>query len=169
MATKMPPRDPMRAHARKVIAARRVGEGKKCSCGEDRPGALIGGSNPTECFECERVRHGRSTQDAHHVAGSANDPITIDIPVNDHRACLSDDQYDWPKDTLQNPDASPLLAGAAQARGYVDTSRYLQEKLLLRNAEIFECLDKFMVEKFGPKWWHNTPLEQYAPKPKRAV
>src|ERR1700730_2484644 len=98
MARKLPPRDPMRAHARKVIAARRIGEGRKCSCGEDRPEALVTGSNPTECFECERTRHGSVSHDGHHVAGNANDPIMIDVPANDHRARLNVDQYDWPRD-----------------------------------------------------------------------
>jgi hypothetical protein len=53
--------------------------------------------------------------DAHHVAGKANSPITVPVPVNDHRACLSVAQADWPKSTLMNAHGSPLLAAAASA------------------------------------------------------
>lgn len=160
-------RDPIRDFARKATAARRFGEGKKCGCGEERPEALVPGSNTLECFECERRRRGKATEDQHHVAGKANDTTTVQVSVNDHRARLSIDQYDWPKDTLENPHGSPLLAGAARNRGFVDTNAYLQEKLLIRNAEMFECLDKYLIDVLGPKWWENTPLAQYAPKPKR--
>jgi hypothetical protein len=149
---KIPPRDPIRAYARKTTAARRVGEGKKCACGEDRPEALAPNSNPTECFECERIRFGKSTEDDHHVAGKANDRTTIPVPVNDHRTELSPAQYDWSKATLENPEGSPLLASAACIRGFVDTVIYLIKALLLPKAEMLEVLDAYLKSKLGPKW-----------------
>jgi len=167
MPKKPRPRDPIRAHARKKTAARRLGEGKKCSCGEDRPEALLAGTKPTICATCQRARNRMTTEDQHHVAGEANDPTTIPVPVNDHRARLSVDQYDWPRATLQNPEGSPLLAGAACIRGFVDTVIYLIQRLLLPKAEMLEILDAYLKDKLGARWWENTPLAQFAPKPKR--
>jgi hypothetical protein len=66
--------------------------------------------------------------DAHHVAGKANSPVTVPVPVNDHRACLSVAQADWPKSTLMNVHGSPLLAAAACVRGFVDMVFYLIER-----------------------------------------
>jgi len=164
------PRDPIRAYARKASAARRVGEGHKCACGEDRPEALIPGSNPTECYRCERIRCGEIAEDEHHVAGKANHPATAPTPINDHRARLSVAQYDWPRETLANPNRSPLLAAAACIRGVIDYLYYLIETYLAWIPEMLEVLDSFLVTKLGSTtWWHNTPLARFAPKPKRDV
>ena len=161
MPRKLPRRDPIGAYQRKSTAARRVGVEAQCACGEKRPEALIPHSNPTICAECKRKSRGQTTLDKHHVAGQANSPVTIPVPANDHRARLSVDQYDWSKKTLENPDGSPLLARAARIRGYTDTVVYLNEKLLLPDADMLELLDAFLTEKFGPQWWRNTELEQF--------
>jgi len=166
MARNPPKSDPSGAHRRKVIAARRVGVGARCACGEDRPEALIAGSNPPVCASCERSAKGRTTKDDHHPFGRANNPTTIAVPVNDHRAVLSVAQAEWPKSTLRNTEASPLLAGAACVRGFVDTILYLIEKGLLWLAEMLEKLDEVLVRKLGPRWWVNTEVEQFAPKKK---
>jgi hypothetical protein len=159
MPRKLPTRDPGDAHRRKVVAARRVGIGARCACSEDRPEALIAGSNPMICAACERAARGRSTTDDHHSFGRANNPATIRVPVNDHRAHLSAAQADWPKSTLRNTEGSPLLAAAACIRGFIDTVLYLIEKGLLRLAEMLEKLDEFLAKKLGPKWWSNTEIE----------
>ena len=164
MPPKIPQRDPAAAHGRKVRAARRVGLNSQCACGEKRPEALIAGSKPIMCAACKRIKEGKKTLDNHHITGKANSPMTIPVSVNDHRAELSVAQDDWPKETLENPDASPLLAGAARIRGFVDTIIYLIKKLLLWGAEMLETLDGFLAERLGPKWWCGTPLEQFAPK-----
>ena len=163
---KIPSVDPARAHRRKVIVARRVGVGARCSCGEDRPEALIAGSNPTTCEACQRTAEGRTTTDQHHFAGRANNPTTISVPVNDHRAVLSVAQAEWPKSTLENANGSPLLAGAACLRGFIDTILYLIKNGLLSIANMLEKLDEIQVKKLGPKWWVNTEIEQFAPKKK---
>jgi hypothetical protein len=67
---------------------------------------------------------GHSTDDNHHPAGAANSPATIPIPVNDHRAVLSNAQYSWPTKTLQNRSGDPHLQMAASIRGYIDTRRH---------------------------------------------
>ncbi len=164
MPKKQPQRDPLGKYQRKATSARRVGAESQCACGEKRPEALIAGSNPTICADCERKKLGRKTFDDHHVPGKRNSPVTIPVPVNDHRAELSVAQLDWLKETRENPEGSPLLAAAAGTRGFADTNVYLVEKLLLPNAEMLECLDAYLEKKFGPKWWLNTELEQFAPK-----
>ena len=102
--------------------------------------------------------------DYHHISGKANSPLTIPVPVNDHRAKLSVDQYDWPNQTLENPSRSPLLARAACNRGFADTSVYLIEELLIPGAEMLEILDEYLVNKLGPEWWIGTELARFRPK-----
>lgn len=101
------------------------------------------------------------------MAGKANNPATVSVPVNDHCAELNPAQYDWPKRTLENNEGSPLLAGAGGIRGFVDMEVYLIKKFLLPNAEVLEELDEYLRVKLGPQWWKDTPLERFAPKPKR--
>jgi hypothetical protein len=159
---KIPKRDPSAALIRDAVAQRRIGD-KKCVCGETRPRAFAS-RNSKLCVKCERKKRGHRTTDDHHVAGKANDPITIPVEVNDHRARLNADQMDWPKDTRENRDGSPLLAAAGAIRGFIDTVLYLIEKLLLRHAEILEKIDAYLVRTLGRKWWLKTELNQLAPK-----
>ncbi len=161
---KLPKRDPEAAHARKVTATRRVGLNAKCPCGESRPEALIPGSKPMICAECQRKKNRMSTTDDHHVAAKANSPETVPTPVNDHRADLSVAQHDWPKRTLENPDGSPLLAAAGCVRGFMDYLIYLVKKFLYWIPEVLEAADAFLTEKLGTKWWMGSPLEEFALK-----
>ena len=163
MSKKMPQRDPSAAYVRKATAARRAAD-RKCACGEMRPQALIPETDPIICYECQRKRNGKTTDDHHHPAGKSNDPTTVPIPVNDHRAELSPAQNDWPKETLENTAGCPLLASAGCVRGYVDTDAYLIEKLLHRRVKFLESLSAFLAEKLGPDWWMNTEMEQFAPR-----
>lgn len=165
MPQKRPPRD-RKAFRRKVAAARWAGVGAACSCGERRPEALIPGAKPTTCAACQRATAGGKLTDDHHAFGRANSPITIPVPVNDHRARLSVDQMDWPKSTLRNPQGSPLLAAAACVRGFIDVVLYLIEEGLSRIADMLEVLDELQVKKLGPRWWIDTEIEQFAPKRK---
>jgi len=164
MPKRPPKRDPIAAYQRQVTAARRVGLDRQCACGEARPEALIANRELIVCAECERNSKGKTTMDNHHVAGKPNSPITISVPVNDHRAELSVGQHDWPKETRENPDGSPLLAAAGCVRGFMDTVTYLVNELLLWIAEFLERLNAFLAEALGPKWWLGTPLEKFAPK-----
>ncbi len=164
---KKPPRDSIASFERESRATRRVGNGSKCRCGEHRPLALIPGSNPVTCASCKRAKEGKSELDNHHPAGKANDETTIPIPTNDHRAQLSPKQYEWPPQTWNNPDGSPLLAGAASMRGYCETDSYLVASLLIPRAEMLEALDEFLTKRLGPNWWKNTEIEKFAPKYRR--
>lgn len=101
--------------------------------------------------------------DKHHFAGKANDPTTVPVDVNDHRARLTADQSDWPRETRKNPDGSPLLAAAAAIRGLVDTEVYLLENLR-KHADILEGIDAYLVRTQGHKWCLKTELKQFSPK-----
>lgn len=151
------PEDPIRNYQRNSVAARRKA-GQSCKCGETQPQALI-----TICAECLRKQDGKSVLDAHHPAGRANHPLTVKVPANAHRAILSDAQYDWPKETWENPRGSPLRAGAASIRGYYETTDYLNEELLFWIAPLLEALDETLRDRLGTDWWVGTPLEQFAP------
>ena len=105
--------------------------------------------------------------DDDHPAGRANSRTVLAVPVNDHRAELNVAQYDWPNETLQNPEGCPLLAGAGCIRGFVDRIIYLLKKLVLWIPEMLEQLSAFLKQKLGPKWWVGTELEKYSPKPKQ--
>ena len=157
-------RDPIASFEREIRAARRVGRNAKCQCGEDRPLALIPGSDPTICAACKRAKNGKSPLDKHHPAGKANNPTTTPIPVNDHQANLSPKQYEWPDKTWKNPTGSPLLAGAACMRGYCETDSYLVASLLIPKAEMLEALDAFLLKRLGTNWWKGTEMERFAPK-----
>jgi hypothetical protein len=160
-------RDPIAAFQRQSSAARRIGQGKKCRCGERRPLALVSNSDSTSCASCKRKKSGQSIFDRHHPAGEANHPATVPVWVNDHRAWLSDAQYDWPDETWKNPSGSPILASAASIRGFCETSDYLVCELLIRNAKMLERLDRFLTKRLGSTWWRETEIEEFAPKRKR--
>jgi hypothetical protein len=160
---KKPPRDPIASFERETRAARKVGP-DKCKCGEGRPLALIPGSNPPICADCQREKDGKSPFDKHHPAGRANNPFTIPINVNDHRADLSPKQYEWSNETWKNPQRSPLRAGAGNVRGYCDTDEHCVVSLLIPLAEMLEVLDAFLLKQLGPKWWKGTEMERFAPK-----
>jgi hypothetical protein len=164
MTNKIPPRNPKAVHRRKVIAARRIGEGRKCRCGETRPEALIPLTDPMTCASCDRKARGKSENDDHHIAGRANSPITIKILANDHRAELNVSQQDWPRKTLENPDSSPLLSGAAHIRGFVDLLVYLVQQFLLWVSDMLELLDTTLERKWGQKWWTHTKLRSFEPE-----
>src|SRR5207248_6726557 len=132
-------RDPIGVYQRKPTAARRS-VGKRCSCGESRPDALIAASQPTICAKCDREKKGHSPMDHHHVPGKANSPETIPTPVNDHRAELSALQQDWPKETLQNREGCPVLKGAGCVRGVIDYFHYLIDRFLVWIPEMLETL-----------------------------
>jgi hypothetical protein len=154
----------MKAAARESRSQRRVGDDAACACGETRPGALISGRVPAICYACDATQRSKSMFQDHHVAGRANDPTTIDVPINDHRAVLSVDQYDWPQRTLQNPDRSPLLAMSGCIRGFMATTYFLMERLLGWIPPQLETLDAFLCEQWGPQWWLKVPLRQLPPK-----
>jgi hypothetical protein len=128
---------------------------------------LISDAVPIICFECQKRQLGQLTLEDHHPAFEVNSAAKVPIPANDHRAELSSAQYDWPKNTRENPDGSPLLSASGCLRGYADTNNYLVRSLLLINPEFLELLDSFLTKKLGRRWWRNTELAKFAPKRSR--
>jgi len=165
MATDLPTNDPIGKARRRAVNERQLGDDKTCvPCGENRPAALTRKSKPRCCHRCARRRRGQSTMDRHHPAGRANHPLTVNVPVNDHAAVLSEAQYGWPTTTLENPDGDPLLRAAACIRGFVNTVMYQIQEMLLWIAEFLERLSAFLVELWGRRWWRKTPLAEFEPK-----
>jgi hypothetical protein len=104
--------------------------------------------------------------DQHHVAGRANNPGTVSINVNDHRAILSEAQQEWPRLTLENPDGCPLLAAAGCIRGFVDMICYLIDDFLRWIADMLELASTVLANKLGPRWWADSNLKDFEPKGK---
>jgi hypothetical protein len=77
--------------------------------------------------------------DRHHIAGRANSSITLEVPVNDHRAYFSEAQRAWPKETLENRGANPYRKNAALLRGLSDLMDYVQHQLR-SSAELLESV-----------------------------
>ena len=146
------------------MAQRRVGAQARCACGETRPEMLLAQSRPVVCAACDRVARGKSPYDQHHVAGKANSPVTITVPVNDHRAILSVLQMDWPRLMRENPDGNPLVALAAKLRGFMDTVRYLFEALIEAAIACALALNDWLTAQHGPTWWVGTPIAVFASK-----
>jgi hypothetical protein len=145
---------------RDSVAERRVGANNRCKCGESRVKALVGKSGV--CVRCQRSRAGKSTFDEHHVAGRRNCRTTVAVPVNDHRARLSEDQRNWPNRTLENPEGCPLLTAAACIRGFIDMVHYLIDEFLFWIAEMLEALSPWLRERLGPRWWVKMPVEGFS-------
>jgi hypothetical protein len=117
--------DPVTTYVRDAIRKRRLG-GDKCSiCEERRLEALVRRKRRVICAACDRIARGQSPFDWHHIAGRANCPARIRIPVNDHRAWLSPSQRNWPKQVLENPRRSPFVAVTAVLFGFIDICTYL--------------------------------------------
>ena len=163
---KLPQRDPIAAYVHESQSERKFEPGSKCDCGEFRPDALIPGTKPVICAACNRRKLGHAVMDNHHVAAEANHPGTLPIYVNDHRSELNVAQYDWPKETRENPHRSPLLAAAGCIRGLCDTILYLIETFLHWIAVFLEQLDSYLTDELGNEWWANTEINKYAPKSK---
>lgn len=121
-------------------------------CGEEDPFALTGRHPEIVCYECMDGGANRSWVEAHHSAGRHNDDATVSVPGNDHRV-LSDRQLDWPRETLRNPDGSPLLKAAAALRGWLDVLRLTLERTFVWIPPFLEWLDARLRESIGERWW----------------
>ena len=127
----------------------------KCHiCGETDAAALTSTDGDIICYECQAEARGKSPVEKHHYAGQHNDSFRIPVPGNDHRV-LSDNQRDWPNETLRNPNGSPLLKAAASLRGWLDILRLLIERILGWIPEYLEQLDAYLTTINGQRWWVN--------------
>ena len=113
---------------------------------------MLSGVHPEiYCSEHDAIRNGRPWLEAHHPPGQHNDRRTVRLPANYH-SVLSELQYRWPRETLRNPDGSPLLRAAALTRGLLD-ALYLVMLHGLWVPVLLEQLDEFLRERVGERWW----------------
>jgi hypothetical protein len=155
--------DPIKSGARKAKASRQVGQGAFCiDCGEQRSNMLVRRSRPRRCLRCYAIKHGRKPTEGHHLGAEANSPLIVELPVKDHRT-VTEAQHEWPPQTLQNPDGSPLLALAGSLRGVADFIGELITAFINRLAEAAEDIDAWLREKYG-LWWKDGPFDGWQPE-----
>jgi hypothetical protein len=121
-------------------------------CDETFPFALTGVHPAIYCYECQAVRAGRPWLEDHHVAGRNADATTGSTPRNDHRV-LSELQQLWPRETLRNPEGSPLLKAAASLRGWLDLLWLIITRTVGWIPAFLEQLDAWLRQRLGPRWW----------------
>jgi hypothetical protein len=125
-------------------------------CGEAEPFALTGRYPNIRCYECQARTRGHPWVEQQHPQGQANGPATVPIPGNDHRV-VDDRKHDWPRETLRNPDGSPLLRAAAALRGWLNTLELIVERTVGWIPAFLETLDRWLTQQYGPQWWHRMP------------
>lgn len=123
-------------------------------CDEDDPFALTGVHPDIVCREHLADVQGRCWIEQHHPAGRHNDPDTVPIPSNDH-GVLSEHQALWPRETLRNPDQSPLLRIAAAIRAWLDILRLIIDRTVGWIPAALEALDEVLRDRHGPRWWET--------------
>src|SRR5262249_24107741 len=122
-------------------------------CDETNPFALTGVHPNLLCYEHATLRHRRSWLEDHHGKGRRNDGLdTVELPGNDHRA-LSGGQLLWLRETIRNPDVSPLLRAAAALRGWLDVLWLIMTRTVGWIPGFLEQLDAWLRERLGPRWW----------------
>lgn len=129
----------------------------RCSvlgCEEDDPFALTGAEPNILCREHLADSQGRSWTEQHHVPGQHNDPSTLPAPANDHGA-LSEYQALWPRETLRNPDGSPLLRAAAAIRGWLDVLWVIIHRTVGWIPAALESLNQLLCDRLGDRWWEG--------------
>jgi hypothetical protein len=124
-------------------------------CEETDPFGLTGVAPHIVCPEHLADAQGRSRVESHHVAGRHNDPCTIPTLANDHGA-LSALQASWPRETLRNPNGSPLVRMAAWLRGWLDILLVIIDRSVGRIPAGLENLDALLTEHAGPDWWETV-------------
>jgi hypothetical protein len=125
-------------------------------CGETDPRALTGTDPNIVCYEHRQLADAKTWVEQDHRPGQHNHPATTAIPANDHRI-LSAMQKSWPRDTLRNPDGSPLLKAAACVRGWLDLLRLILERTVGWVPPFLEMLDAWLRERIGDPWWKDFP------------
>lgn len=137
----------------------RLGSNAKCElCGEHDLRILRKVGKHILCPECHLESQGKVPIENHHPPGKNNGDFCFPIPANTH-AILSDAQYDWPRETLRNPNKDPLLEIAAWFRGIHDLLIHLADKLL-DWAYLLEIVSRFLAGVIGPNWLSKVAGEE---------
>jgi hypothetical protein len=147
--------DPIGNDVRRRRRRTRVGPNAACAmCGERDVRSLTRRGKKVLCYECAAKEDRRSPDEDHHVAGRHNSDFTVKMPGNPHQI-LNTYQQGWPRETLMNPDKSPLLKAAALLRGFLDILRLIIERILGWVPEFLETLDAWLRQTLGSRWWEQ--------------
>jgi hypothetical protein len=127
-------------------------EDARCAeCGEADTRALIAGKS--QCYRCDARARGQSPTEQHHLAGRRISTAgTLSVSANEHRI-LSDLQYDWPAETLNNRDKNPLTAIEAHLRGWIDLVKVAIERVFGAVLRPLVALNQDLIACHGPQWW----------------
>lgn len=125
------------------------------NCNERNPFALTGADPDIYCYECHAIADGRSFTEEDHFASRRNDPAKDQIPGNDHRIKNDRQLHEWPRETLRNPDQSPLLWSAAMARGACAYLEIVLERYSDGIPEFHEALDAWLRRRIGERWFEE--------------
>jgi hypothetical protein len=143
-------------HRRLEQAYERLGtRDPRCSlagCKETDPFALTGTDPDIVCLAHEATGRGVTAIQLQHPQGRHNARDTAPMPVNDH-AVWDAEKRDWPKETLCNPDGSPLRKAAASVRTIMDWFRVFIERTVGWVPAFLEWLDGCLVTLHGGCWW----------------
>jgi hypothetical protein len=123
-------------------------------CKETDPFALTGAHPEIVCREHLADAQGRGWTEEHHPPGQHNDPAAFPVAANEH-GVLSEHQALWPRDTLRNPHASPLIRAAAWIRAWVDLMSVILDRYVARIPAALEALDALLTNALGPGWWDD--------------
>jgi hypothetical protein len=121
-------------------------------CDETCPLALTGVEPEILCYEHASILAGRPWLEEHHPPGQHNDQFTVPTPGNEHRVA-SELQSLWPRETLRNPDGSPLLRAAAALRGWLNLLWLVMTRTVGWIPAFLEELDAYLRERLGERWW----------------
>jgi hypothetical protein len=131
----------------------------RCSqpgCREQDPFALTGVHPRLVCVEHRADLEGRSWLEGSHTGGRNNLPDdVVPIPANDHGVLTYRYQAAWSRETLRNPDRSPLLRAAGALRGWMDVLRLILERTCGWVPAFLERLDAWLRLKLGERWWEE--------------
>lgn len=143
----------LQAILRRETQRQRLGDHASCAkCGATNQICLTKKGETVVCYECHKADAGKATVERHHVAGRHNLPDTVPIPANDHRV-LSDMQYEWPTETLRNPDESPLLKASATIRGWLDILLLIIHRSMGWIPDFLEEVDAWLREYVNQRYW----------------
>jgi len=127
------------------------------SCGETALAALTGRHPDVVCYDCLAEQAGRAVVELDHFPGRYHGPATVPLGGNAHRV-RTDEQRDWPAETLRNPHASPLRKAAATVRAWLDVMRVILDLAAWVPTRL-EALDEQLTERDGERWWAELDAE----------
>ena len=119
-------------------------------CKETDPLALTG-THPRSIATSTMLVKRRPWLEAHHPSGRQMIRSTVEIPGNEHRVLSELQNATWPRETLRNPDGSPLLRAAAAIRGWLDLLWVVMHRTVGWVPASLEVLDAWLRERVGAR------------------